>query len=685
MACEIGRFLLSKVKINNFELKFYAKYDTIFVNAAIKHRKSKKEPPKMKKITRLLMILLCVAMILSSCSGGEGEVTTEPMDSGEATEATEIGNITFIADGATEYMLVRSEKASKKVTEAFTGLRNAIKDTYGTAIKLADDFEKPGTDPETRYAYEIVVGSTNREESSAALEGLGYSDYVIAVIGNRLVINGGSDDAVVSAVEHFIEKYVTGSSLELPGNLRETVVSEYEKTGVTIDGTPLSDYVIVYGSSYADYAKTFADRVGKVTGIRFELVSDKNDVTEHEIVIGATGRTGIATGFGTDDFEIKVSGKSLHLIAPNKTALGMGCAELIEKLSDEKTAYTLSELALKYTLPASRDYVNNIESFPLHWAMEFDTPEWMLDYEEKYAASMDPASRLMSCAHRGDMVYYPENSIEGIISAIMMGCDMVEIDPRLTKDGVFILLHDATLTRTTNVDEMAGKNGLPNSVYVSDWTYEQLMQLNLKIGTGGDSAKITPYKIPTLDEAMKVCANRIFIRLDVKGPDGSDLPFWDFEKDTWPLMQKYESYSNIIYTWHSWFKANSYSLTDTYRAKSEALCGKPGIVFIGDQNTLANNNKVIRGHDFNPGIRLFVNFSEVDYKEYLKSNKTKLAAYKEKLRTYTDVHNGNNESHEFYAELYEAGINYMLVNKALSLCTYIADNCGPATAANTNN
>ena len=224
---------------------------------------------------------------------------------------------------------------------------------------------------------------------------------------------------------------------------------------------------------------------------------------------------------------------------------------------------------------------------------------------------------------------------------------------------------------------MAGKNGLPKSANVADWTYEQLMQLNLKTGTGGSSAKVTPYKIPTLEEAIKVSANRIFIRLDVKGPDGSDLPFWDFKKDIWPLMEKYQSYSNIIYTWHSWFKASSYSLTDTYREKAEALCGKAGIVFIGDAGSLSGNNKTIRAHDFNYGIRLFVNFGDINYKTYLENNQSKLDSYKGKLRTYADVHNGGNESKAFYGELYEAGINYHLVNKALLLCTYIAENFEP--------
>ena len=634
----------------------------------------------MKKLICLLIIILSVCLVFSSCAKDGGDSTSDPAQSGESTEAP-AADVTFIADGATEYILLRPENVSDTFTEAYVRLRKAINEAYGIQIKLGDDFEKAGTDPATRYAYEIAVGHTNREESSAALEGLGYGDSVVAVVGSRLVINGGNDEAIARAVDLFIEKYLKGDKLVLPGNLRDTLTAEYEKAGVTLGGVPLADYVIVYGSGYSEYARGVADRLGKVTGALLEVRSEKSEVAEHEIAIGAGSRTGEKVKFDTmDDFLIAEGGAGAHILisAGNKTALGMACARLCDRIEEgEKTDYAVSDLTVNYKLPASRDYVNDIESLPLHWNFDFQTPEWMLDYDEKYAASMDPSGRLMSCAHRGDMVYYPENSIEGIISAIMMGCDMVEIDPRLTKDGVLVLLHDATLTRTTNVEELAGKNGLPSSHEVSMWTYEQLMQLNLKTGTGGSGSTLTPYKIPTLEEAIKVCANRIFIRLDVKGPSGSNLPFWDFERDIWPLMQKYESYSNIIYTWHSWFKADGYKLPETYRAKAEELCGKPGIVFVSDQNTLSSTKKLISSHGFNPGVRIGANFADVDYKLYLSKYEDKLSSYKGKLRTYTDVHNGNNESHAFYAELFDAGINYMLVNKALSLCTYIANNFEP--------
>ena len=630
----------------------------------------------MKKTLLFLTLLLSVCLVFSACDGNGGDTTTgkELVD----TTVPEAPDVAITSGGTTEYKLIRSEKASGRVTDAFLRLRNAFNEKYGVKIEVSDDFVMPNKEA---HAYEIAVGTVNREESAQALEGAGYNDAVIAFVGNRLMITGHSDEAVVRAVDLFIEKYLTEGELTVNSTLRVVEKAEYAKPGVTVGGVPLSDYVIVYGSAYNDAAKEVAHRLGMATGAVLRTQSEKEDPAAHEIAIGASSRfSAKIEASRIDDFYITDGGNGAHLYisAANKSAVEMACSRLCKMITDgDKTEYAISDLVLHYELPASRDYVNDIESLPLHWELSFSTPEWMLDFNEKYAASMDPSGRLMSCAHRGDMVYYPENSIEGIISAIMMGADMVEIDPRLTKDGVFVLLHDATLTRTTNVEEFVGKNGFPNSYDVSSWTYEQLQHLSLKEGSGGNTAALTPYKIPTLDEAFRVCANRIFIRLDVKGPSNSDLPFWNFEKDIWPLMQKYESYSNVIYTWHSWFKENSWSLTETYRAKAEALCGKPGIVFVGDQNTLASNNKLINAHDFNPGIRLFVNFGDVEYKTYLAENATKLAAYKNKLRTYADVHNGNNESNAFYAELYDAGINYFLVNKALLLCTYIANNFEP--------
>ena len=61
-------------------------------------------------------------------------------------------------------------------------------------------------------------------------------------------------------------------------------------------------------------------------------------------------------------------------------------------------------------------------------------------------------------AHRGDRKNFPENTMPAFISAAKMGCDAIETDVRMTKDGHLVLIHDRDVARTTNstgfVDEM---------------------------------------------------------------------------------------------------------------------------------------------------------------------------------------------------------------------------------------
>ncbi|MEQ8143158.1 glycerophosphodiester phosphodiesterase [Streptomyces sp. OP7] len=55
-------------------------------------------------------------------------------------------------------------------------------------------------------------------------------------------------------------------------------------------------------------------------------------------------------------------------------------------------------------------------------------------------------------AHRGDPYHVRENTLASLRSALRRGADAVEIDVRLTRDGVPVLLHDTTLERLWNHD-----------------------------------------------------------------------------------------------------------------------------------------------------------------------------------------------------------------------------------------
>ncbi|HLA77442.1 MAG TPA: glycerophosphodiester phosphodiesterase family protein [Vicinamibacteria bacterium] len=53
-------------------------------------------------------------------------------------------------------------------------------------------------------------------------------------------------------------------------------------------------------------------------------------------------------------------------------------------------------------------------------------------------------------AHRGDSAHRPENTLASFASALEQGADLVEFDIQLTKDGQVVVIHDATLDRTTS-------------------------------------------------------------------------------------------------------------------------------------------------------------------------------------------------------------------------------------------
>ena len=128
-------------------------------------------------------------------------------------------------------------------------------------------------------------------------------------------------------------------------------------------------------------------------------------------------------------------------------------------------------------------------------------PQYATRVEKILAEINDPNSDYIAViSHRGDWRNYPENSIPAIESIIRMGVDMMELDVKMTKDSVMVLMHDKTINRMTN-----GK-GL-----VSDITYDSLMTFNMKRAHNVTTDSI---KVPTLRQAFECCKDRILINVD---------------------------------------------------------------------------------------------------------------------------------------------------------------------------
>lgn len=123
------------------------------------------------------------------------------------------------------------------------------------------------------------------------------------------------------------------------------------------------------------------------------------------------------------------------------------------------------------------------------------------------AMKWHPERKPWVSAHRGNPLKgFPENAIETFEHALTYYPCLIECDVRLSKDGHLVMMHDETLDRTTT-----GKGA------VNDYTLDQLKKLLLK----DPAAKVTGFRIPTLDEVLTWTKGRAVLTLDVK----RDVPF----------------------------------------------------------------------------------------------------------------------------------------------------------------
>ncbi len=81
-----------------------------------------------------------------------------------------------------------------------------------------------------------------------------------------------------------------------------------------------------------------------------------------------------------------------------------------------------------------------------------------LSYSSAALAVDFPDGRPAKIGHRGARALSDENTLESLKLAVELGVDMLEFDIQRTRDGVFVLMHDETVDRTTDgsgrVDEM---------------------------------------------------------------------------------------------------------------------------------------------------------------------------------------------------------------------------------------
>ncbi|MGE0445850.1 MAG: phytase [Vicinamibacterales bacterium] len=124
-------------------------------------------------------------------------------------------------------------------------------------------------------------------------------------------------------------------------------------------------------------------------------------------------------------------------------------------------------------------------------------------------------------AHRGASAYAPEHTLAAYRIAIEQGADYVEQDLAVTRDGVLICLHDDTLERTTNVEEVFPDRAVAEPStgrrqwYAADFTLSEIKTLDA--GSWFDS-RFAGERVPTWEEAVQLVSASAGLYPELKSP-----------------------------------------------------------------------------------------------------------------------------------------------------------------------
>ena len=168
----------------------------------------------MKKKIALTLVLLTLLSLFSCTAGGKDDGTTTVVtedsraDTKEGTtDATTVEDtsLTLIADGKSEYTIVRPEGAKDSYeTAAAIAFNEKLKAFTGKTLPVTTDWK----DNEVKDK-EVLIGITSRDKDVAKVDRsmLGYGGYIVAVIGERIVLTANDKAGLDAAVEYFFSFY----------------------------------------------------------------------------------------------------------------------------------------------------------------------------------------------------------------------------------------------------------------------------------------------------------------------------------------------------------------------------------------------------------------------------------------------------------------------------------------------
>lgn len=288
----------------------------------------------LNKKIKIMVLSVAAMLLLSSCAlpnedindGTTALSTAENNEASETTVSNEEATVIIAESGKTDYVIIRPENDDdKSLLNAMKHLKNNLTDKYSVNAKVDTDWlnTKSGAVPSP---HEILLGKTNREESKASTNAFKSDlDFRIELVGEKLVITGGSNKAVEYAVIYLTENLMKDDCFALDKGFSYSGVAPISSMIADISGVIKSECTVkeLYpGVTSVYYSLSTESKYGlqKFTTVEFD--PRQKDLYFRVTMGGETSNKLTTVGKTVEQFNAK-NGEGLKAISATNGDLWM--------------------------------------------------------------------------------------------------------------------------------------------------------------------------------------------------------------------------------------------------------------------------------------------------------------------------------------------------------------------------
>ena len=312
----------------------------------------------MKKRILCLFLAMLMLFLMPAC-----QETTDPNDettdesTEKETETDEPAVPVYLGkDKKASYIMILADGLTATASDLASNIRSEFNKVVGAKLDRAYDM----TD---EVKKEILIGLTNREESTEAKNKLGANEYIIEMNGDKLVVLGANDDALAAALTELTTHWTAADgAISVPSNLSVKKTLEGDRLSL-MNGSSFAFKVIRSGKVGADVSAAASDFRDDLE----ELFGDDNigctldtsvaaDSKNFEILIGNTNRpesTEAYKNLNALGYRIAVIGNKITVVGSSDTQMKQALNALYVILRNTKEGTLVGDVTLSSSLVAA--------------------------------------------------------------------------------------------------------------------------------------------------------------------------------------------------------------------------------------------------------------------------------------------------------------------------------------------